>query len=127
LFIHWLIDILSFSYFLATTNNVAVNICLQVFVWTYCYFCFVLFLVVLGFELRALPLKAGALPLDSHLWSFLLWLFWRSDLTFAQASLDCNPPILCFLKTLRRMHHHTQLFSVEVGLTNFFERAGLEL
>jgi hypothetical protein len=37
----------------------------------------IVFLVGLGFELRACTCKASALLLKPHLQSILLWLFWR--------------------------------------------------
>jgi hypothetical protein len=53
-----------------------------------------LFLVGLRFELRALHLQNR--PLEPHLQSILLWLFWRWDLVnyLPWLALNCNPPNL---------------------------------
>jgi hypothetical protein len=56
------------------------------------------FLAVLGFELRALHLLGSwstTLAITSAL--FALVVLEIGSHVFAQANLDCNPPILCFL------------------------------
>jgi hypothetical protein len=49
-----------------------------------------------GFELRALCLQTGTLPLEPHLQSILLWLFcrWGSHELFSQLDLNCSAPCL---------------------------------
>jgi hypothetical protein len=67
---------------------------------------------------------------DQHIQPFLLCLFQRYGLTFAQASLDCDCPILCFLPLLGWQVCTTipSFFLLRWDLTNFFFAwAGLKL
>jgi hypothetical protein len=80
------------------------------------------FLLVLGYELRASHLLGSTLPFEAHLQPFVLWLFIDRVLLFAQASLDCNLPILCFPLQLGWQAQATtsSYFPLSWGVVNFF-------
>jgi hypothetical protein len=65
------------------------------------FYLFILFLVGQGFELRISCCKAGALLLEPHDQSSLLWLFWRCGLLnyLPGLSLNSNPPNLSLLSS----------------------------
>jgi hypothetical protein len=59
-----------------------------------CVYKYIFWGVGLGFKLRLWACKAGALSLELHLQSILLWLFWRwGGLTncLPALALNCNP------------------------------------
>jgi hypothetical protein len=69
-----------------------------------------------GFELRAFTCKAGALPLEPYLQYFLLWLFWRQGLVFAQSGLDWDPYFkILTIPKMTSTCHHSQLFFHQDG------------
>jgi hypothetical protein len=83
-----------------------------------------LFFGVLESEFMASDCDSGTLPVEPHLQAFMLWLFWRWDLTFCPG--QPWPWSFYFkLPTFTGMtdaYHHTQLFSIKMGVlkTYFF-------
>jgi hypothetical protein len=82
---------------------------------------YIFFLEVLGFELKASCLLPGTLLLEPCISSSMLWLFWGQGLAFCHASLDHDPPILCFLPSLGCQVYITMpsFFLLTWGLPNF--------